>query len=366
MIELSYDKEKFYINSQSKLDEVIRLIKSAKIFAMDTEFTREITYYPILSIIQIAVKDKSQNKKLFIVDCLCDIDFSDLFDVISDPKIIKILHSSAQDLQIFYHKSGQLPQGIIDSQVMANFCNLGFSLGYSNLVETIFGKQLDKKQQRSNWQARPLSQKQIDYALLDVFFLEEIYENFQKILEQKSCQNWFLEEMQNFINKSLLKSDDDLGKNFSFAGKNQEQIAKIKSLILWREIWARKIDVPRRHFLKDETLEKIVLEKEIPAKLNSEMKSELSEILNKKSFAATKEVFENQDRVMTAAQKKTFSDAKNLITKIAQENSFSDQFLITSSDLKKVICDKDNLNKIVCGWRYQVFGEDLKQLISKI
>jgi ribonuclease D len=358
------NSENFYVDSQSKLQPVIKLIKAAKIFAMDTEFTRETTYYPILSIIQIAVKNAQGAKESFIIDCLCDLDLSELFAIIADPKIIKILHSSAQDLQIFHHKSNQLPQGIVDTQVMANFCDLGFSVGYSGLVETLFNQQLDKKQQRSNWQLRPLSQKQVEYALLDVFFLEEIYEKFLEIITQNQRLGWFLEEMQNFINKNLLKSDDSLSKNFAFRGKSESQIVKIKNLILWREIWARKIDVPRQHFIKDEMLERIALGQEVTKNFTAEMQGEINKILDAKEELFVEIDSEKREMPMTSKQKEKFAEAKILLAKIAAQKKFQEQFLITSSDLKKIICEKKISNKIVAGWRYQVFGEELKQLIS--
>lgn len=361
---LAKNRENFYVDSQVKLDKVIRLIKAAKIFALDTEFTRETTYYPILSIIQIAVKNESGKKESFIIDCLCKLDLSEFFSVISDPKIIKILHSCSQDLQIFYHKSGKMPQAIADTQIMANFCNFGFSLGYSSLVETLFKKRLDKKQQRSNWQLRPLSQKQLEYALLDVFFLEEIYEKFLKIMKKNKRQSWFEEEMQIFLNKSLLRSDDYLSKNFTFRGKSEAQIVKMKNLISWREHWARKINVPRQHLVKDEMLEKIALGEEVPQNFNIKMKKELQKILDEKEEVFAEMTVEKKEPPMSQKQKQCFAEAKILLAKIAAEKKFQEQFLITSSDLRKVICDKKSLNKIVSGWRYQVFGEKLKQLIS--
>ena len=356
--------ENFYVDSQEKLQHVTKLIKAAKVVAMDTEFTRETTYYPILSIIQIAVKNSEGKKQSFIIDCLCDIDLSELLAIISDPKIVKILHSCAQDLQIFHQISGQLPQGVVDTQVMANFCDFGFSVGYSSLVESLFKKQLDKKQQRSNWQLRPLSQKQIEYALLDVFFLEEIYEKFLKILTKKKRLTWLVEEMQNFVNKNLLKSDESLSKNFAFRGKSDAQIVKIKNLILWRELWARKIDVPRQHFVKDEVLERIALGQEVKQNFNAEMKAEIKKILDAEEELFGETRVEKRDPPMSQKQKTCFAEAKILIAKISAEKKFQEQFLITSSDLKRVVCEKKSLNKIVSGWRYQVFGEELKKLIS--
>ena len=357
--------ENFYINSQDKLSRVLELIKSAKIFALDTEFTRETTYYPILSIVQVAVKNNSGEKELFIIDGLSDVDLSEFFDAIANPNFTKILHSSLQDLQIFYQKSNKMPQGIVDTQVMANFCGLGFGLGYSSLVKSLFNEDLDKQQQRSNWQLRPLSDKQIDYALFDVFFLEEIYLKFSKILQKNKCVNWFEEEMKIFLNKSLVRSDEALSKNFSFRGRSEEQIAKIKNLILWRESWAQKINLPRQHFVRDNELEKMVDGNfDCGRDLTAEMKKELKKILNDSEVNKNFLTQRVKAWPMTKEQKDLFENGKSLIAKIARVRNFQEQFLITSSDLKKLIYDANSFENVVSGWRKELFGKELKQLIS--
>jgi ribonuclease D len=342
---------------------MVDLIKKIGIVALDTEFTRQTTYYPILSIIQVAVKTSPKTKESFIVDCMTDIDLTELFAVIADPKIIKILHSCAQDLQIFYRKSDLLPQSIFDTQLMANFCGYGFNVGYSALVDRICDWQLDKDQQRSDWQARPLSAKQIEYALLDVFFLEEIYEEFCGILKSKNRFEWLLEEMENFINKSLFKSDESLSRDYSFRGKNEKQIAQIKALISWRERWAMKLDVPRQHFIKDEVIERIVTAQKFPSSFTAEMKLEAQKILDENEEMMDKPKKEERTFTLRDSQKLCYSEAKNFIAEIAAREKFQEQFLITASDLKKLVCEKKLFDKIASGWRYQIFAKELEQLI---
>lgn len=361
---MTNNSQNFYITSQSQLHDAISLIREAKIFAIDTEFTRETTYYPILSIIQIAVKNSQKKKESFIIDCLVGLDLSEFFAVISDPKITKILHSSAQDLQIFYHKSKQLPQGVIDTQVMANFCGLGFSVGYSNLVEKLFSQTLDKKEQRSDWQRRPLNQKQIEYALLDVLFLEEIYDQFYEDLVRQNRLEWCLEEMKLFIEKNLLKSEENLGKSFSFRGKDQNQISQIKNFILWREGWAKKVNVPRQHFLRDDEIDRIVTNQNCDLNFDAEVTAEIQKILDDKE-----EVFENlgvkqKKFFMNEKQKNCYEEAKKLISKISTKENFREQFLLTSDNLKKIICEQNLFNEKVFGWRYQLFGKELQELIQ--
>jgi ribonuclease D len=360
---MSHNPDDCYITSQEQLNHAVALIKVAKLVALDTEFTRETTYYPILSIIQIAVEAPDKVKQSFIIDCLSGLDLSEFFALIADPKITKILHSPAQDLQIFYQLSGLLPQGIVDSQLMANFCGFGFNAGYSLLVEKFFGRELNKNQQRSNWQVRPLSTKQIEYALLDVFFLEEIYQNFHRILLQKNRFDWFLEEMQHLIQQSLFKPDSSLSKNFSFRGKSEKQVAQIKNLLLWRESWAKKTNVPRQHFLKDEAIEKIVMGKNIRFGFSDETQKEMQKILDETEVILGE--CEPRERIfsMSEMQKKCHLAAKKLISEIAARENLQEQFLVTNSDLKKAICEKKLGDKISSGWRYQLFGQELEQLI---
>lgn len=359
--------ENFYITSQAQLDEVSGLIKAAKLVALDTEFTRETTYYPILSIIQVAVKNSAGEQNNFIIDCFAKLDLSEFFGIIADPKIIKILHSSTQDLQIFYQKSGLIPQGVIDTQIMANFCGFGFSVGYSNLVEKLFQKQLNKKQQRSDWQRRPLSKNQLEYALLDVVFLEGIYRKFSEILLQQNRFDWCFEEMENFIQKILFRTDDNLGKNFSFRGKSDREISQIKNLILWREGWARKFNVPRQHFLKDEVLEKIVADKSVEKisafDFTQQMLEEINKILDENEEISDQTLRREKKFFMSEKRKNSFHEAKKLIAKISAQENFQEQFLITSSDLERIVCEQKFSVEKAAGWRYQLFGKELEQLI---
>ncbi len=363
---MKHNPSNLYITSQADLQSLIASIREVGTFSIDTEFTRETTYYPILSIIQIALKNAEGKKESYIIDCLCNLDLKEFFSLIANPTITKILHSSAQDLQIFHHKSGFLPSNIIDTQIMANFSGLGFSVGYSNLVNAMFSVQLDKKQQRSDWQRRPLNKKQIEYAILDVLFLEEIYHRLSESLVRQSREGWFHEEMENFITKTLFKSDDSLSKNFSFRNKNPKQITQIKDIICWREHWARKIDIPRQHFLKDEIIEKIVLNQEVKHSFTKEMLEEIQEILDKEVPAEMVLPSCEKNLFMNDKQKNCYLEAKKILAKICAEKKFKEQFLITSSDLKKAICKVESFGKIVSGWRYQLFGRELEQLIMNL
>ena len=358
-----------YIEKQGDLESLIVKIKKRKIIAIDTEFTRRTTYYSILSIVQIAIKNSNGKQELFIIDCQAPgLKIDQFLEIISDKNIIKIIHSCDQDLQIFYNQSNKFPAAIFDTQIMANFCGFGFNVGYSSLVEKIFNKTLDKKQQISDWQKRPLSKKQINYALLDVVFLEEIYEKFLTDISGKFSLKCYEEEAQKYIQKYLQKDNSNIIKNFNLRGKTRDEIIKLTKFIDWREDKARKVNVPRRHFMSDAALEEFAIGKlsgqNLGRHLTNKDLEEAKNLFHKKLNDSEKNSINNKRLAMNSGQKKSYNDAKKLIAKISLENNLSEQFLITSLDLKKAICDDDNFEKIISGWRYEIFGKELKKLIS--
>ncbi len=364
--------QKNYIIDNAALDDVVALIRCEKLVALDTEFTREKTYYPILSLIQIALKT-SEGQKLFVVDALSGVDLEPLIAIIFDKNITKIFHASLQDLQIFCQKSGMdyhdiadcLGTSIIDTQIIANFCGFSFNSGYSSLVETLFNKKIDKTLQRSDWQRRPLSSEQIEYALSDVLFLQEIYE----ILWQKLCaenrQQWYMEEMEIFIKKVLNESSDNLFKNFSFKGRSREQMMRIKNLLLWREEWAKKLDLPRQHFMRDYVIERIAYSNELNHNLDEQKLSEIREIFDKEVDHQDKIFVKDDSHFMNDRQKNLYKKAKDLISQIAAEEGLKEQILITSQALRNLVCSKKPVEESLLGWRYQLCGERLKNLISQ-
>ena len=365
-----------YITSNADLSEVVEMINQEKLVALDTEFMREKTYYPILSLIQIAVR-KSGEQKLFIVDALSGLDLKPLIAIIFDKKITKILHASLQDLQIFYQKSDiphlgmldEVVESVIDTQIMANFCGFDFNSGYSSLVEKLLNKDLDKSLQRSDWQRRPLSSQQLEYALLDVIFLEEIHQKLYQILQQKNRKDWYLEELKSFISKTMIESKDSLFRSFSFKGRSRDQVIKIKNLALWREEQAKKFDVPRQHFMRDHVIERIVLSGEIAANLSAQQISEIKKILEQKEQilekSSEKFLGKEEGYFMTDKQKLIYKEAKDLIAKIACEENIKEQFLITSQNLKNLVCSKKPIAQSLSGWRYQLCGQPLEQIINK-
>jgi ribonuclease D len=353
------------IKNQQDLNALVSLIKENSVIALDTEFTRRDTYYPILSIIQVALKNLDGSKIIAIIDVLQNIDLSNFIDQINNPKIVKILHSPLQDLQIFYQISKKYPQNICDTQLMANFCEKDFNVGYSNLVKEIFNIEICKDMQSSNWQRRPLSVNQIEYALIDVIFLHEIYENFLDFLKNNNRFSWFEEEMAEFINKALDENNKNLMRKICVRGKSKKQIFQLNNLVNLREKFAQIQNVPREHLLGNEELEKIV---ENPQDYNFK-KLNLTNIFVEEikktlkisdNFVDNNEVFFINDN-----HKKTINKIKSLSTKIAQKYNMKEQFLLSANQIKKIVKDS-KIKGEICNWRYEILGQEIENIIKKI
>ena len=352
------------LENQQDLNNFLELIKDGSVIAIDTEFTRRTTYYPILSTIQIALKNSDNSKIAVIVDVLRCQDLSELINKINNPKITKILHSSTQDLQIFYQISKNYPQNICDTQIMANFCQKDFNIGYSTLVKEIFAIEISKEMQISNWQQRPLNKNQIDYALVDVIFLHEIYENFLKFLQQNNQVSWFEEEMKDFVNKSLDENSKNLMRKISTRGKSKKQIAQLNNLVLLREKFAQMQNIPREHLLKNEDLEKIVenFENFNFHKLN--LKNIFVDEIKKALKIDENFVDNNDDLFMNENHKKIVNQIKSITSKFAQKYKIKEQFLLSSNQIKNIVQHNEAKGKMSF-WRYEILGKEIENIIEK-
>ncbi len=217
---------------------------------LDTEFIRERTFFPRLGLIQVA-----DSSGCYLVDMVAIRDSSPLAAVVSSPAVTKVFHSPSEDLEIFHHAFGLAPERMFDCQVAATLCGLGGSLGYVHLVSGLFGIELAKGAQRSNWLRRPLSEEQVLYAGLDVAYLLPAHELLQAKLVDLGREAWAEEE----FGRMLVAATARLAPEWSYGrlrrpGMSRRQLAALRALCEWREARARGRDLPRGFVLKDQTI----------------------------------------------------------------------------------------------------------------
>src|SRR6185437_4696420 len=158
---------------------------------VDTEFLRETTYWPKLCLLQAATPEEA-----ILVDPLADgLSLQPFFDLLANPKVVKVFHAARQDIEIFVKLSGKVPANIFDTQIAASVCGFGDSVSYDNLVRSVTGVELDQSSRFTDWSARPLSEKQKTYALADVTPLRDVYLKLRQQLDETKRWSWVEDEL---------------------------------------------------------------------------------------------------------------------------------------------------------------------------
>jgi ribonuclease D len=226
--------------------------RGARFVAVDTEFMRERTYWPILCVVQVAGAEEA-----VAIDALAQgIDLSPLLALIADPEILKVFHAARQDLEIFFQLSGQVPHPIFDTQIAAMVCGFGDSASYETLVKRLAGAPLDKASRFTDWAHRPLSDRQIEYALADVVHLRTVYERLQELLAKNGRTLWFAEEMADLIDPAIYRSEpSEAWRRFRLRGRVERRLLGVlRAVAAWREAAAQQRDLPRGRIMRDEAV----------------------------------------------------------------------------------------------------------------
>ena len=239
------------ITETSDLENAMKTLSEFNSIAVDTEFIRESTYYPKLCLVQLAAGEYH-----FAVDPLSEsIELSSLFQLLQNQNIVKVFHAGRQDIEIFVCLTGNVPNPIFDTQIASMVVGLGDQAGYDKLVQHYLNIDIDKSSRFTDWSARPLSDRQIKYALDDVIHLSKIYPLMLEELIQNERLSWLNEEISALTHLSLYKPNpDDAWKKLKIRSYNSDFLNRLKYLASWREKRAMTKNMPKNRIVRDETL----------------------------------------------------------------------------------------------------------------
>jgi ribonuclease D len=240
------------ITESAALAEFCARQQGADFVAVDTEFMRERTYWPILCLVQVAGP-----REAAAVDALAPgIDLAPLLALMSDAAVPKVFHAARQDLEIFFQLSGEVPHPVFDTQVAAMVCGFGDSVSYETLVKRLAGAALDKASRFTDWAQRPLTERQIHYALADVVHLRTVYRRLQEILAKNSRAQWFAEEMADLVDPAIYHNEPNAAwRRFRLRGRADRRfLGVLRAVASWREAAAQQRDLPRGRIMKDEAV----------------------------------------------------------------------------------------------------------------
>ena len=358
------------IDNQNKLDNFILNLQSETVIGFDTEFVREQTYWPDLCLIQIATENDQ-----FIVDIKSKLNFDCLWDIIKNPKIVKLIHSCKQDIEAIYFLSGRVVTPIFDTQMAAMFCGFKDSISYAQLVKEILDIDLDKDLQYSDWSERPLNKGKCEYAINDVKYLRKIYLHLQKKLSISEKKKWLYEEMAilsrppSVISKNLESKEELLKKDFS----EKELIDRLREL---RENIAILANIPRKRILSDTNINTLLEQKPNDLECLKNILGENKYVLEDKYLNKIIEVIKKKpnknnninkpiNTKLSKQQKSTVSELNKILKNISEEHKICTHLIATQNDLKNLVRDNCKNIKFLKGWRYNLFGKLAFEISSK-
>ncbi|HUN46615.1 MAG TPA: ribonuclease D [Stellaceae bacterium] len=239
------------ITDKDALTEFCARQATAEFVTVDTEFMRDRTYWPELCLVQVAGP-----KEAAAIDPLApDMDLAPLFALMANTQVLKVFHAARQDIEIFHKMMGAVPAPLFDTQVAAMVCGFGESASYETLAGKLAGARIDKSARFTDWSHRPLTERQIQYALTDVVPLRTVYEKLQGRLKRNDRASWLDEEIKILTDPGTYTIDPrESWRRFKLRGSNRRTLALLRELAAWREIAAQQRNLPRNRILRDEQL----------------------------------------------------------------------------------------------------------------
>jgi ribonuclease D len=244
-----------YVTDQPALESLCHELRHSARLALDTEFVGEETFIPRLELIQVATATTAAVIDFPAVQASGSLDV--LWELICDVKIEKIVHAGRQDLDLFAIHTGQIPKPFFDTQIAAAMVGYGAQVAYANLVHRLQGLKLAKAHTFTNWSARPLSDDQIAYALEDVEFLLSIHTHLQDRLRTLGRSEWITEEfarLETAIGEKSREPQERYQRIRGWDTLKPKGAAVLRELAVWREVEARRRNVPRGRVMRDEVL----------------------------------------------------------------------------------------------------------------
>ncbi len=364
------------ITTTKALRDLCDRLSTADFVCVDTEFMRESTYWPELCLIQIA-----DDKEAAAIDPMAPgIDMTPLLDLmVNNEDVLKIFHAGGQDVEIIYNLTGKTPHPIFDTQIAMMAISQSEQIGYSNLVESWLGLVIDKGARFTDWSRRPLTERQIEYAIGDVTHLAQIFPKILKRLIKTGRGEWLNAEMEKLADPEHYRNDPSTAwHRIKAAGRNPAMLGRLKAIAAWREVEAQGKNIPRGRIARDETIADIASH---PPKTQGDLAKvrglsagwkdndigrRLMQVLAEAEPLPDSELPPKAPRGAPLGKEGALvADLLKLLLKIrAREIDAAARLLARSEELELLAAGVRTGLPILEGWRYGVFGREALDLVE--
>ncbi|MEP2736822.1 MAG: ribonuclease D [Erythrobacter sp.] len=363
------------ITTTDALADICERLAQGEFVAIDTEFMRENTYWPELCLVQIGNEEEAA-----AVDPLAEgIDLKPLLDLMCENEdVLKIFHAGGQDLEIIVNLTGKTPHPVFDTQIAMMAISQSEQIGYANLVDHWLGITVDKGARFTDWSRRPLTERQIEYAIGDVTHLATIFPKMLNKLVKTGRGAWLNAEMEKLADPSNYITDPQKAwKRIRSSGRNPQVLGRLKGLAAWREGEARHKDIPRGRIMRDETLADVAAN---PPKKQADLAKvrglsgawrdndigkRLMKVLEEAEPLDKSEMPQKMKRGAPLGKEGALvADLLKLLLKIRSREIDIASRLLTKSDEMEALAAGIRDLPILQGWRYDVFGKDALELVE--
>ncbi len=367
-----------FINTDQQLADCCQDVQDVDAIALDTEFVRTRTYFPLLGLIQL-----NDGKQVSLIDPLPITDWQPFIDVLSNKKIIKYLHAGGEDLEVFLNRFGIVPKPMVDTQTMAAFLGHPPSWGFAAMVAEYTGIQLDKSESRTDWLARPLTEKQCQYAAADVHYLLPI----AKQLHQQALEQGQFAFIESECSLQIRRRQQTIDPAFAYQEISQawqlkpRQLAVLRCLAEWRLEYARQHNMAVNFVVKEEMLWKTA--RFCPTSLAElrELGATGPEIRfhGEKLVALVKEgqaIAEDhlpkplKNLIELPNYRSLFAELKEAVKQVSVSSGYSQEILASRRQINQLISahwqlkPSENQPELLYGWRGELLGPKLNQILA--
>lgn len=363
------------ITEQEKLQELCDKLSKSDFICVDTEFHRETTYWPELCLIQASAPGVEG-----VIDPMADdLDIGPFLQLIAEESRVKVFHAARQDLEIFNRLIGHVPGPIFDSQIAAMALGLGDSISYDNLIQRVLQIHIDKSSQFTDWKRRPLSNKQLVYAIGDVTHLRDAYLLMTQQLEEQGRMGWVREEMSSLEDPAKYDTDPmKAWQRLKLRKPKKDYAAILVAVAAWRERVAQELDKPRRRILKDDAIHEIASQKPKTEGEFSNLRAVPNGFVRSKHGAglieATVDAINNPDTYAPDIPKRSHNAQvpagapellKVLLKHVSDQNNVVPRLIANAADIERIARgETDDEIAAMTGWRYKMFGEKAQALLN--
>ena len=363
------------ITTTDELSDLCERLAQGDFVCVDTEFMRENTYYPLLCLIQIGNEDEAA-----AIDPLAQgLDMTPLLDLMCENEdVLKVFHAGGQDVEIVYNLTGKTPHPIFDTQIASMAISQSEQIGYANLVESWLNKTIDKGARFTDWSRRPLTERQIEYAIGDVTYLAKIFPKILRKLIKTGRGAWLNAEMEKLADPANYANDLEIAwRRIRAPGRNPQVLGRLKALAAWRETEAQDKDIPRGRIIRDETLADLASHPPRQqadlgkvrglsnAWRENDIGKRLMRVLDKAEPLPDSELPSKPKRGAPLGKEGALvADLLKLLLKIrCREIDVASRLLTRSDELEALAAGMRKL-PVLEGWRYEVFGKDALDLVE--